>query len=150
MNNRFKFRVWNTIEKKFINDPYGDYNISFEGQVIILGDSGGCSVEHDVIIQQYTGLNDKNGKEIYEGDIVINTTPDEEYCSPAVVVWAKYEDLTYALAYNYKGVIEPHMEQLVHILHHINSLNLIEEFRLSKFGTYEVIGNVFENIDLLK
>jgi hypothetical protein len=66
MNNRFKFRFWCISENRFINDPviHGDGKISVQ--------SGICGRDycHDVIIQQYTGWNDKNNKPICEGDIV--------------------------------------------------------------------------------
>jgi hypothetical protein len=66
MNNRFKFRFWCISENRFINDPviHGDGKISVQ--------SGICGRDycHDVIIQQYTGWNDKNNKPIVEGDIV--------------------------------------------------------------------------------
>jgi uncharacterized phage protein (TIGR01671 family) len=95
---------------------------------------------------QYTGLNDINGKEIYEGDILINKTTDEEYCSPAVVVWSKYEEIGFSLAYKYKDEIKEHLNILKHS---INNINLIQEFRLVRYGTYQVIGNIFENPELL-
>lgn len=63
MKNRiFKFRFWDG--QRFIGDSSGwsgdvDINSMFEAY-----ESFGYA------IQQFTGLNDKNGKPIYEGDIV--------------------------------------------------------------------------------
>lgn len=57
MNNRFKFRVWDEVNNKF----YSQEVLNALPLNVFLAS------KH---IQQYTGLNDKNGKEVYEGDIV--------------------------------------------------------------------------------
>jgi uncharacterized phage protein (TIGR01671 family) len=99
-----------------------------------------------LIFQQYTGLKDKNGNPIYEGDIVINTTSKEEYCSPAVIVWGKYEFVGFALAYKRNKLEDYHAP----LIHKINGVDLVEEFNLSKIGIYQIVGNVSENPELLK
>lgn len=58
MNDRFKFRTWDKQYKKFRN------GLAFHDNQVCTYDDNVC------VLEQCTGLKDKNGKLIYENDLI--------------------------------------------------------------------------------
>ena len=124
-----KFRIWDKQENSFYSEEYlKHFNVavSWDGGTIYQNFiSGDREVGNEVIVQQYTGLKDKNEKDIYEGDIVKATS--DQYINENFVGKVIFDE-GYFLTWINKNDIRG----------------------LWGEDDIEVIGNIFENKDLLE
>ena len=125
MSREYKFRIWSFLDKSFhyfsIEEGYPQ------------GIAGGVSEP-----QQYTGLKDKDGKEIYCGDIVeLHTAANDKakgikdnHCGLYEIYW----DRCYKLK-----TIKPNWFFIPNF-----------ESPAADYNIMKVVGNIFENKELLK
>ena len=67
---QIKFRAWLKDEKKMI-EWYPEF---FSDMSPVTSYGSDFPDSDDVVLMQFTGLHDKNGKEIYEGDLVYSNS----------------------------------------------------------------------------
>ena len=134
-----KFRVWDTENKEMLKVQELDFEDTFYGgRLSIRTDKYNDYFDmEDMILMQYTGLKDENGKEIYEGDIIefsydmfvgnFNT-----FIAKGKVVFE--EGAFYVEVFENERTTKDE----AYLLYSIN------------LDTIEVIGNIYDNKNLLK
>jgi len=117
------FRAWDIVNeemnygKELWEEGFGRCLIQFDGEIQAVSDG---SIRTDsFILLQYTGLKDKYGKKIYEGDIIVSKLLGYS----GVPVCDEYTDL-------------------------MNFFHSVIEYG-AKAEDLEIIGNIYENPELL-
>lgn len=122
---KLKFRAWLKEEQRMVD--VREMTFMYD-EVYLISDVTGFYAYEEFKLMQSTGLKDKNGKEIFEGDIVRFTLTDG-------FSYVTLEDgiITYELCAFYV-------------------VNGLAEYLISDINTnkIEVIGNIYENPELLE
>lgn len=117
MTREIKFRAWSSKNKEMIYFGSPEVLCDESEGLLFYRKNMALSVEMKrPKLMQFTGLHDKNGKEIYEGDVVRRKEND------------------YVIEWGYGGY---------------NERNNEVTRAISLTDTYSIIGNIYENPDLL-
>jgi uncharacterized phage protein (TIGR01671 family) len=122
-----KFRAWDK-EKKQMTPSFNLWSLTEDENFNLCLDGYGILYPNRVILMQYTGLHDKNGKEIYEGDIV------SEWFYPDFGIEKT----------RFEGIVEWFDSGWF-----VKTKN-VGEISLTDTAEIEIIGNIYENPESLK
>jgi len=124
-----KFRAWDKEKKEMFNDIWIDGNFINMPEYIVM---------------QFTGLKDKNGKEIYEGDIIESRLNN--------YIWRYEIKSLEGFGNSLYKVTRYRNFRIDEFNEYVMKDCFVNEGRSELIGieTSEIIGNVYENPELLK
>ena len=154
MNREIKFRAWDKEKKMMLYTDWDSFRNWYDEPWIgrVVHERGW--LEEELVMSdpmQYTGLKDKNGVEIYEGDIVgwKNIVFESDKLYKGFVIMSE----------GFWGVVELRKHKIpketLDFLKNTNNENMINHFYdMNLFALVDdelqILGNIFENPELLK
>lgn len=118
---QINFRVWDRKKEKMVEAKTFTNSTQSSGS------------RH--IIMQFTGIEDDNGNEIYEGDIVKVGDPQEpEHCTTHIVIWGG--------EYYPAFTLKPGLETTENVFSYL-------QLAADSYEQFWIAGNAFENPELL-
>lgn len=146
-----RFRAWDKEFKEMVQVDA----LVFDEQVIKATYKNGNVVKEDLknyVLMQSTGLKDKNGKEIYEGDILKFNDEWDEYCYEGYVDgvfegvnYVEIEKETTCFGFGKTKIPESSLFNLVND-EHLTFKELITDTSFE----FEIIGNIHTNPELVE
>ncbi len=132
MNDRFRFRAWNKEKKIMLYEAEkGAEGLPFSF----------ISKSKEFVCEQCTGLKDKNGRLIYEGDIVKAEVEEPELKAAGIIIFGRY---VHDLGFYLKWIGAPAEPRKYYPGWRADLFYWLEDEGL------EIIGNIHENADLLE
>jgi uncharacterized phage protein (TIGR01671 family) len=149
---KIKFKAWDKLEKRMIlpEQAYqGHYVLSLDGRFYNLQNGSGGD---DYIVLQCTSLQDKNGNDIYEGDIV-------KFHEAKELSADYYLSSLYLFDFHEGSFLNPQVYDSLNGSKYVKrepnaSMRITGRAQISgnsffDFKTAEIVGNIFENRQLL-
>ena len=149
-----KFRAWHNELGRMMSISDMWFNVDSLGEIglndAVMNDYITVSPD-DIKLMQSTGLKDKNGKEIFEGDVLKFNDEWAEYCYEGYVD-GSVEDINFVEVVRGEACFEfgktKYPESSLFIRMEDEHLTFAELIK-SKDFEFEILGNIYENPELL-
>lgn len=140
--NEIKYRAWNIAGKQMFQPVSIHFGDDASGKIISVWGKNKNGFDYSLVhgescyLLQYTGLKDKNGKEIYKGDIVNITQNAGEF--HAQIIWLDDQAQFRLFPTDGEDIL---FDDFMWLKRSGENEEILLEF--------EIIGNIYENPDLL-